>query len=427
MSDKTDIFLMALDKSERDTDVDGRLHISKSHISKAAVNPYYGKEIPDYVGLGLDPDKVYNLLRDPEELEKSAESFKRLPILSSHEPIGADSHRPDLVIGSIGSDVYFEHPYLNADLCFWDSSSIAGIETKEVCELSCGYRYKPVMEQGVYDGVAYDGRMTDIVGNHLALVEYGRAGPDVFVADENPFKKIERVETMKFSKLGKAMFVSVGSLSPALANDSDLHAIVGNANKKTFKKKEALTKLMALDANLSAQQLDNIIDALLDVEQEDAVPLAPPAAAVDESPADKLRSLLRGKVDDETIEAACNLISAPAAADESGEEKEEQGMKKEEVKAAMDGLRKELREAEEARKDVRDIIGDVSGVETAEEVYSFALDKMSIDRTDVSGAPALRAIFKVARVALSEKQTPRIAFDSSSPDNKFPGLSRFIG
>jgi hypothetical protein len=33
------------------------------------------------------------------------------------------------------------------------------------------------------EGEKYDGRMTQIVANHIALVEAGRAGPDVMVAD----------------------------------------------------------------------------------------------------------------------------------------------------------------------------------------------------------------------------------------------------
>ena len=33
------------------------------------------------------------------------------------------------------------------------------------------------------EGEKYDGRMTQIVAHHIALVEAGRAGPDVMVAD----------------------------------------------------------------------------------------------------------------------------------------------------------------------------------------------------------------------------------------------------
>ena len=39
------------------------------------------------------------------------------------------------------------------------------------------------MTPGVYEGERYDGVMTEITGNHVALVSDGRAGPDVVVAD----------------------------------------------------------------------------------------------------------------------------------------------------------------------------------------------------------------------------------------------------
>lgn len=54
---------LAFDRTARRIDADGRLHVDRSHISKATVNPYYGKEIPGYEALGLQPDKVYRLLR----------------------------------------------------------------------------------------------------------------------------------------------------------------------------------------------------------------------------------------------------------------------------------------------------------------------------------------------------------------------------
>lgn len=166
---------LAFDRSARRIDADGRLHVDRSHISKATVNPYYGHEIPGYEALGLAPDTVYRLLRDPVELERGAATFERLPILSKHVPVTVDSPQPELVVGSIGSNVVFEAPYLDGDICVWDAEAIAGIETDKVRELSCAYRYVPVMEAGEYEGQPYDGRMTEIQGNHLALVEVGRA------------------------------------------------------------------------------------------------------------------------------------------------------------------------------------------------------------------------------------------------------------
>lgn len=412
---------LAFDRSSvRTIDADGRLHVAKSHISKANVCVYYGKEIPGYEALGLQPDTVYRLFRDPVELERGAATFARLPILSEHVPVTVDTPRPDLVVGAIGSEITFTPPYLDADLCVWDSTAIAGIETDKVRELSCAYRYVPVMEPGEFEGQPYDGRMTEIQGNHLALVEVGRAGSDVVVADRNPFTP--RNPAMKMTKLGKALFAALCAASPVLAADSALPALVGPATRKNFKKDEVKGKLLALDASIDSNQLDAVLDAILDVEQ-DPKPVETPAAAADESPADKLRALLAGKVDDATLEAACGLLATPAA-----DEKPEPGMKKEEVDAAMDAygakLRKELGEAEEARRDVRPIVGDVMGMDSAAAVYGFALDHMKVDRAGVEGAPALRALFKVA--ASHKVASPvHVAQDSAGLAAKFPGAARF--
>jgi hypothetical protein len=412
---------LAFDRTARRIDADGRLHVDRSHISKATVNPYYGKEIPGFEALGLQPDKVYRLLRDPVELERGAATFARLPILSEHVPVTVDTPRPDLVIGAIGSEITFSAPYLDADLCIWDATAIAGIETGKVRELSCAYRYVPVMEPGEFEGQAYDGRMTEIQGNHLALVEVGRAGADVVVADRNPFTFKE--SAMKMTKLGKALFAALCAASPVLAADSALPALVGPATRKNFKTADVRAKLLALDASLDSNKLDAVLDAILDVEQEPKA-VETPQAAADESPADKLRALLAGKVDDATLEAACNMLAAPAADEDPAAAKKEDGMKKEEVAAAMDGLRKELREAEEARRDVRAIVGDVMGMDSAVEVYGFALDHMKVDRKDVEGAPALRALFKVA-ASKSATPAPRIAQDAGGLDKQFPGAARF--
>lgn len=404
---------IALDRSARTVDADGRLHIDKSHISKANVCPYYGREIPGYDALGLDADTVYQLLRDPAELEKAAPTFARLPILSEHVPVNADETRQDLIVGAIGSDVSFESPYLNADLSIWDSRSIAGIETDKIKELSCAYRYVPVMEPGEFDGIPYDGRMTEIQGNHLALVEVGRAGSDVVVADSNPFTHKE--SAMKMTKLGKALFAAICAASPKLAADSAVPAMLSNADRKTFDKAKIKADLIVLDATLNPEQLDNVIDALLDVEQD------PKPTVADESPAEKVRSMLAGKVDDETINSILALLTSPAQAADEDDDK----MDKEDVKKAMDGLRAELLEAEQAKRDVRPVVGDVIGMDSAGDVYQFALKHMGVDHQGVTEVAALRALFKVASNKAAEVKP---AFDSGdSVITKFPAVKRFRG
>ena len=411
----------AFDRSARTIDADGRLHVGVSHISKAMVSPYYGREIPGYESLGLAPDKVYRLFRDPVELERGADTFARLPILSEHVPVTVDSPQPDLVVGAIGSNVKFNAPYLDADLCVWDGAAIAGIEAEKVRELSCAYRYVPVMESGEYEGQAYDGRMTEIKGNHLALVEVGRAGSDVIVADENPFKKETAI--MKKTKLGTALLVALSAASPVLAADSALANLVGSANRKTFKKDQVKAKLLAMDENMDPQQVDNVIDAILDVEQ-DPMPTETPMAAADETPADKVRAMLSGKVDEALIAEICAMMMPAAAAD--GYDEKADMMKKDDVNAAMDSMRKELREAEQARRDVRQVVGDLDvAMDSAEAVYGFALDHMKVDRTDVTGVSALRALFKVANTNKPSNATPTIAQDGAGLAAKFPNAARF--
>lgn len=176
--------LMALDRemqTDRHYDADGRLHIASAPISKANICGYVGNEIPDWQSLGLDPNRTYQLFRDPEELAKAAPTFNNLPILSRHVPVSADDHQPDLVVGSTGTDATFDAPYLKNSLVIWSASALAGISSGMQRELSSAYRYRAVMGAGVVGGERYDGRMMAIQGNHVAIVPTGRVGPDVAI------------------------------------------------------------------------------------------------------------------------------------------------------------------------------------------------------------------------------------------------------
>ena len=174
--------------SVRRTDDNGYLHVSESHISRATVNPYYGREIPGAADLGLIPDKVYKLLRDPEELKKAAPTFDNLPLLDKHIPLSSfnldDPKIKEHLVGSTGTDAAFDGGFLDNSLVIFTQSAINDVEAKKKHELSCAYQYKPVMTPGVYNGEAYDGIMTCIKGNHVSLVAEGRAGHDVKVMDE---------------------------------------------------------------------------------------------------------------------------------------------------------------------------------------------------------------------------------------------------
>lgn len=182
---------LAFDRaSVRGIDNDGRLHVDTSNLTKENISKYKGSEIPGWEKLGLDPNRIYKLYRPADELEKpeTVESFNGIPVLNEHIPIDADSHaeRSKYVIGSTGTHAKFQRPYMKNALAFWPKGSIDNIENERTKELSAGYAYTPDMTPGMFNGEPYDGRMTKIRAQHMALIPEGRVGHDVAVADEKP-------------------------------------------------------------------------------------------------------------------------------------------------------------------------------------------------------------------------------------------------
>lgn len=380
--------------SNRTIDVDGRLHIARTRISKACVNPYYGYEIPGYESLGLDPEKIYKLLRAPEELAKSASTFERLQILSKHVAVNADNIQNDVIAGSIGSNVEFVEPYLWADVCIWDAEDIAGIESNKKREFSCSYRYVPVMVKGNFQGTEYDGIMTDIVGNHLALVEEGRAGHDVLAADSKP--KREKIK-MRMTKLGKGLFTALGAVAPKLANDAAFPALVGTLTKETIDKPALKAKLIAMDAELDPEEIDSVMDAMTDEEETE---------------------------EEETEEEKKKKKEAKdkKAKDEENDKLEKRSA---EDKKAMDeklnAFKSDLREADLARRAVRPVVGEVA-CDSALEIYGLALDHLKVPHAEVKELSGKKALFQLA--TKEKATTSAVAMDSAATAKKFPGLDR---
>lgn len=175
---------MALDRDTvRTYDKDGNLHVARVRLTKANICPYRGEEIPGWEELGLDPQRIYQLFRAPEEIEKGAKTSNNIRLLEDHEPVSAKDPKQEIVVGSTGTDAEWDGTYLWNSLVVWTADAIAGIESEDKKELSAGYYYKPVMTPGTFMGMPYDGVMTEIVFNHEAIVAKGRVGADVVIGD----------------------------------------------------------------------------------------------------------------------------------------------------------------------------------------------------------------------------------------------------
>lgn len=384
---------IAQDRSLRSYDQDGRLHVESSNISKATVNPYYGSEIPNYRQLGLEPKKVYYLLRDPEELEKAAPTFNNLPLLNKHIPVSADEPQKEVIAGTTGSDTVFEDGYLKCSLAVWDAEAIAGIESGEQVELSSAYRYTADMTAGEFEGRHYDGVMRDIVGNHVALVDVGRAGRDVVVSDADPFH--ER-KTMKLKAGAKARIQA--AVQPLLAQDAELSPdellqVIGSLNNEVQTAQDDGKELPPENVENVGTDEDDSDDGennTAPAEDEE-----PEKTAEDEAP-----EAPEGGAPKPAQDAAISKMAMDAA-----------------IQKAVAAERKRAQALAAAQREVAHIVGDVA-MDNAADVYKFALEQSGIDVTGVHPS-AYRAM-----VGMLGKPKQPMAQDAAKTAEQFPGLSR---
>ncbi len=479
---------LAFDKSTaRLYDEDGRLHLTQSNISKACVSPYLGREIPGYEELGLVADKVYKLLRHPDELAKAATTFKGVPLLSTHVPVDANDHDQNKqhVVGSIGSNVKFMAPYLVADLTVWSATDIAAIESDQKKELSSAYKYRVDMSPGSYDGEQYDGVMRDIVGNHVALVKNGRAGPDVVVGDEalteetdNMTKAVRsrfligmngllaahflpKIAMDSASKLPKVLAVATKGVTHKglLATDGKTYDIA--KLRPVFKRAfDGLGEELTPEAKATGATPDDVIMKLVEmlpaaaevveepIEQLDEAPMmqTEPSSGVPAGGNEKLMGFLKDcGLDEVALAKVAELLGGEKPAKEGEDEEEDEDMKDKVTPAAMDAaiqasatatekrVRAHMLEVQEARDLVFPYVGKVSmALDSATSIIQAALSTMGVKEAEkIDSLPALKTILGMQKApgtrTPSTTTEPAHAMDSATIDDlasRFPGAAR---
>lgn len=166
--------------SNRTADEFGYLTVENCILTGEDVAKYFGYEIPFCKQLGLDEKKIYNVYRPKEEIKDS--NFSNKPLLSKHADFSAQDYKYKLIVGTVGP-TYMENDQNKGTVVFWDQKAIDELE-KGKKFLSCGYMYDPVVEKGFYNNSGYDIKMTNIVANHVAMVDNPRYKPAI-VADED--------------------------------------------------------------------------------------------------------------------------------------------------------------------------------------------------------------------------------------------------
>lgn len=444
--------VLASDRSMRSVDSDGHMRVEESKISKANICPYLGREIPGWEALGLDPEKTYRLFRDPDELKKAAGTFTGKPLLIRHVPVTANEPQKDLIVGTVGT-VTWEDPYLiSRPLTVWTQEAIDLIESGQQRELSSAYRYVAVMQPGAWGGESFDGRMTNIEGNHTAIVTEGRVGPDVHVADALPR------ELRRMNKTLAAMVAAILAPYTTKLTEADRHSVavaldgaLGETPAESVISLDASEMKACEDAALAEKKAEHGEDAELDDKDREKAyekardkkakdakrakdKRAKDAAAKDKKAHDERESALDAREaamdekeeaedaekDDDEGKDSRKTARDKRAADRAKRAKDrgakdalpdntdhrrdfrsgDAGVTKDEmndaVKAGIEATEKKFREAAIAREKVRPLVGSVSmALDSAPDIYRFALKHAQVEAKDVHDS-ALSALVDMA-------------------------------
>ena len=145
----------------------------------------------DYLGSELDrPDlDTVTVYRDESEVFRKAslQTFGLLPVTDDHpaDLVTADTARM-VSVGTTNEEVLRDGEYLRIGIKLTDAATIRKVQDGKR-ELSVGYTSEIIWGDGFApDGTAYQARQTNIVGNHIAIVDAGRAGPLARIGDSQP-------------------------------------------------------------------------------------------------------------------------------------------------------------------------------------------------------------------------------------------------
>lgn len=163
---------------------DGYLAV-RAKAARTGVYQYAGREVDPDNAHGLRDQAIVNVLRDDDTVfdARSVRSFIGKPITDDHpaEAVTASNwrdHGRGVVMGAIR-----DGDHLAFDLLVMDQATIAKVDAGKV-ELSNGY--SAALEFGDFKGPNGEPcpvRQASIAGNHVAIVDRGRAGSSCRIGD----------------------------------------------------------------------------------------------------------------------------------------------------------------------------------------------------------------------------------------------------
>lgn len=247
-------------------------------ISRIGIQEYLAIE------MGLedkDPMDIIKVYRPPEEVfkDESLTSFQNKPVTNNHPPEMVDCKNfKDYTVGHSGSIVTRKGDFVDTELTIMDEQSIKDIESGKA-ELSNGYLADIDWTPGITpNGESYDAIQRNIKGNHIAIVERGRAGASCRVADNLPNRGDEHimpkitidgvdfeVSEQAAQAVGKLQSSLSDAMNEAEKTKADLKAKEDEMEEKVKEAKKTEDSLKAqLDSakekEMTAEQFDKAVE-----------------------------------------------------------------------------------------------------------------------------------------------------------------------
>lgn len=157
----------------------------RARAARTGLYDYAGHEVDPQNEHGLRDKPIVKVYRSGDQVfhKASMATFIGKPITNDHPstavtPDNWREHARGTIVG-----VAREGEYISFDLVLTDAAAINAVKSGKR-ELSNGYQTTLDFTPGTTpEGLSYDVRQTAIIGNHCAIVDRGRAGPECRIAD----------------------------------------------------------------------------------------------------------------------------------------------------------------------------------------------------------------------------------------------------
>jgi hypothetical protein len=149
-------------------------------------------------------------LRHPDDvlIEDSLNTLAGVPLTVRHPPVRVTpGNFNQYGVGVVGDDIdALINPYIRVKLNLQKKDGIDAVITKGMRELSCGYDCDVTDESGVWvndegEELAFDKRQRNIRYNHLAIVDFARAGRNARVRFDSDEEFAEQQSIIEIPEL----------------------------------------------------------------------------------------------------------------------------------------------------------------------------------------------------------------------------------